>query len=425
MIRTIVRYNALLSIMIGFSSNALPPVNLFRPSDAFLIPERVPGSCFQFTVGYEGSLSTRGFKDDHDECNQTNESCDVQKEVNVLQIYQRKQNALASLKGFDACTRLGQISQLFNINDENGTQGIFIPTGCLKVPINLMFAARYYAPYNISFGLFLPVYSIELAQVQWREKTNNKIMEDRLESDFIKLIHDIAGLSLRGWKRTGVGDLLAQVAWMRDFPQARPLLSNVRVQLRFGVSAPTGLRQDEDKILAFPFGNDGSWGLQFAGSLQLTFCNYIRGGIDAEFLYLFGNTRLRRVRTDCHQTDLLFLTKVPAFKEFGFSQQFNVFVETCNIFRGLTFRLNYQYLKRNEDRLFVCNDRIDPFIVNSAESLQDWTAHSLIFGVGYDFRRDFPTQRLAPSLLGWFKWGFNGKRAILAHTLGVTFTVSF
>jgi hypothetical protein len=425
MIRTIVRYNALLSIIISFSSNALPPINLFRPSDAFLIPERVPGACFQFTVGYEGTLSIRGFKDDHDECNQFNESCAISKEVNVLQIYQHEQNALAAFKSVDARTHLGHISQLFNINDENGTQGIFVPTGCLKVPLNLMFAARYYAPYGISFGLFLPVYSMELSQVRWREKINDRIMEDRLESDFIRLIHDVSGLRLRGWKRTGVGDFLAQVAWTKDFPQARPLLSNVRVQVRCGISAPTGLRQDEDKILAFPFGNDGSWGLQFAGNLQLTFCNYFRGGIDAEFLYLFGNTRLRRVRTNCHQTDLLFLTKVPAFKEFGLSQQFNIFLETCNFFRGLTFKLNYQYLKRNEDRLFVCNDSIDPFVVNAAESLQDWTAHSLIFGVGYDFRRDFTTSCLAPSVLGWFKWGFNGKRAILANTLGVTFTVSF
>jgi hypothetical protein len=404
---------------------AFPPLNLFRPSDAFLIPEQVPCLPFQFTVGYEGTISARGFQDDHEECNQVGEDCDTDKKVNVLQIYQHKQNALAALKGADAGTKQGQVSQLFNINDESGDQGFLVPTGRFRVPLNLMFAARYYAPYGINFGLFLPVYSMELDHVRWRTKANPTTMEGKLEKNFTELIDEVSSLNLRGWKRTGIGDLLAQVVWTANFPQARPILSNVRVQLRFGISAPTGLKQDEDKILAIPFGNDGSWGVQVAGGLRLTFCRYLHGGIDAEFLSLFGNTRARRVRTDCHQTDLLFLTKVPTFREFGLSQQYNIYVETCNFLKGLSLRINYQFLKRNEDKLFVCNDHIDPFIVNDAESLQDWTAHSLIFGLKYDFKSDLATQKWAPSVLGWFKWGFNGKRAILANTLGVTFTMSF
>lgn len=421
-----VRYTILLSIFSSMNSWALPPINLFRPSDPFLIPERDPCNPFQFTVGYEGALSIRGFQDDHEECDQIG-TCTVEKdkEVNVLQIYQDKQNALAAFKGFDGSTRQGQLAQLFNIHDENGTQGLFVPKGCFRVPLNLMFAARYHFSHGISFGFFLPVYTMELTDVRWKEKSNSKVFENRLQEDFTQLVSDLAQLKLRSWKRTGIGDFLSQVSWTQNFPQARPLLTNVQVQLRFGVSVPTGEKQDEDKVLALPFGNDGSWGLQFAGGLNLTFCHYLRGGIDAEFLFLFGNTRNRRIRVDCHQTDLLFLTKDQAFREFGFSQQYNIFLETCNFFRGTRLRLNYQYLKRNEDRLFICNDRIDSFIANDAESLQDWTAHSFIVGVGYDFARDIPQSPFIPSLLGWFKWGFNGKRALLANTLGVTLSVSF
>ena len=90
---------------------------------------------------------------------------------------------------------------------------------------------------------------------------------------------------------------------MRDFPQCRALLNNVRVITRLGLVCPTGKREDEDRLLAFPFGNDGAWGLQFAGGIDLTFGYTLRGGIDVEFIYLFGNTRCRRIKTAPDQTD--------------------------------------------------------------------------------------------------------------------------
>jgi hypothetical protein len=418
--------------MVAFASYttlwALPPINLFRPSDRFILPEIWPCTPFEFTVAYEGSIKVRGFQDDDDECRQVSTDCSVdgEKKVNVLHIYQDKQNALAAFKGFESTTSLGQLSQLFNINDENGGRGTFKPTARFKVPLNLMFIAQYNYKYGLSFGLYLPVYSMELSRVRWYECANATTLENRLEHDLIKLIKDTADLDITGWKRTGIGDLVAMVLWTGNFPQIEKfLLTNVRVNARLGLNFPTGKRQDEDKILAIPFGSDGSWGIQMAGGLDLFFCSFLRGGLDAEFLYLFGNTRCRRLKVDCNQTDLLFLTKLPAFREFGLSQQFNLYLEAFNFCKGLTFKVNYQFLKRNEDKLFVCNDRIDPFIVNSAESLQDWTAHSFILSAGYDYGYQCPTSRFIPAIKGWVKWGFNGKRALLANTLGVELTVSF
>ncbi len=404
---------------------AIPPINLFRPSDRPLMPRPLPCWGGQLSIGYEGAIKTKGFRDDGDERFQVciDQSSEIDKKTNVLHIYQTDQNGLAALKGFDAHSKPGQLSQLFNINDENGTQGLFRPCGDLKVPVNLLFSQRFYFNHGLSFALHLPVLSMELKDVRWRSLNGSTTGEQRLEEDLLRHIREVSGLDLQGWKRTGIGDLVAQMSWIRDFPQAKPALTNVRVQGRLGVDFPTGKVADPDKILAIPFGNDGSWGIQFAGGLDLSFCYSLRGGIDAEFLYLFGNTRTRRVKTVCNQTDLLFLMKRPTFREYGLGQQYNIYIESCDLVRGLSLKANYQFLKRNEDRLFVCSDRIDTAVVNTAESLQDWTAHSLILMANYDFCA--PESRVLPSLMGWFKWGFNGKRAILANTIGLQFSLAF
>ncbi|MBA3535641.1 MAG: hypothetical protein H0T84_03370, partial [Tatlockia sp.] len=233
-------------------------------------------------------------------------------------------------------------------------------------------------------------------------------------------------LSLNGWKRQGIGDLVAQGTWKLDHPQAKPFLRCVSTQLRFGLSMPTGLKQDEDKILAFPFGNDGSWGLQIAGGLDLLFAHRLRGGLDAEFLYLFGNTRDRRIRAGNGQTDLLFFNKNCAFKEYGLGQQYNLYVEAFDLLGGLSVKLNYQYLKRNEDKLYVRNDGIDSVgLVNNAQSLQNWTAHSFIVGLNYNFCQPCSPWPVEPYVSFWYKHGFNGKNALLANTIGASVTANF
>ncbi len=410
------------------SLDALPPINLFRPSDRFLMPEPIM-CCWgsQLSIGYEGAFHIRGFRDDEDFLLQAciNESTGIEKKTNVLDIYQTRQNVLAGLKGLGCETSESQLAQLFNINDENGTQGIYCPTGCLHVPLNLLISQRFYFNYGLSLGLHLPVYQMKLDNIRWKSINTCTTSEQLLEPDFLEHVRTLSSLNLRGWNRTGIGDFVAQLTWMKDFPQTKAFLDNVRVQMRLGLNFPTGKLQDEDLLFAFPFGNDGSWGLQWAGGLDLTFCSMLRGGVDVEFLYLFGNTRCRRVKTVCNQTDLMFLASVPAFREFGLGQQYNLYLESCNFWRGLSCKLNYQFLKRNDDRLDVCSDRLDTIVINSAESLQDWTAHSLIFGARYDFCKDYPEARVQPSLIAWVKWGFNGKRALLANTLGLQLSLAF
>jgi len=398
---------------------AMAPINIFRPTDKFLIPTKWPCTLFQATLAYENAFKIRGYQADDDELKTF-----AQRKVNVMQIYQCKQDAIAMLKNFSPNCSQGQLAELFSLNDDDGTQGIFTPCGDFKIPVNLMFGLRAHFTPTFSFGLFLPYYVMELSHVRWTPDIISGFVPMTTEQLF-SLAKTQGGLDLGGWRRQGIGDLYAQLTWAADFPQMRPLLRNVRPQVRFGVLCPTGKKQDEDKLLAFSFGTDGAWGAQIAGSLDLTFGNYIRGGLDAEFIYLFGNTRERRIKTDLAQTDLLFLTKLPAYKEFGLYQQYNIFLESYAFISNFTVKINYQHLKHNDDRLFVCSDRIDPLVINSAESLQEWTTNSFIFSLNYDPCAPNSTSWFKPYISAWYKLGLNGKRALVADTAGIALSLSW
>ena len=399
----------------------IAPINIFRPTDKFLIPPKWPCTWLQPQISYEGTTKVRGFQDDDEDDNKRFD----ERKVNVLQLWQCEQDALAMLKGSDPASALGQLSQRFTINDDNGNHGIFVPCGDFKVPVNLMFATRFHFNYDASLGFFLPYYVMELSNVRFRQKTNNSTFEDILGQDLLKTASELACLDLNGWKRQGIGDLLIQGRWARDFPQAKPLLTNACPEVRLGLNIPTGKKQDEDKLIAFPFGTDGAWAVQLAGGLNLTFNCYLRGGIDVEFVYLFGNTRLRRIKTDPAQTDLLFPVKVPAFKEFGLVQQYNIYIKTGNFLPYTSFRLDYQHLKHNEDRLFVCSDKFDPLVIDSAQRLQDWTTNSFIFSLDYDPSCSCSDSYFKPFVTAWYKLGFVGKRALLANTAGISLSLSF
>ncbi len=411
-----------LSISFQVSLYAFFPINIFRPYDRVLMPEPWPGKCVQCTVAYEGGLEFHGFQADISE---------VWKKVNVLRVYQDTQNALAMLKGFDPRSPLSTLAQRLNIDDATNNRGHFLPLGCLDLKSNYMFSLRSYLPYNFIVSVHLPYYNIMLRNVQWHDLTPDRRAEDRLArqlltSNFISRVRELGGLDITGWHRKGVGDLVVMGQWLRDFPQIKPLLKNIRLNARAGVSLPTGLRQDEDRLLAFSFGNDGSVGLLFGGGIDATMSAYIRTGIDLEFLYLFGNTRERRVKVEATQTDLLFLTKIKAFKEFGWTQHFNIYIESYKFWRDLSFKVNYEFLKHFRDKLWLYDEAINPHIANSAESLQEWTIHNIIFNLTYNPICDLgPNYPVGPYISLFYKVGFNGKRALAGNTLGIALSVSF
>lgn len=395
------------------------PTNFFNAQDILVVSPGIDiGFKARLNVGFESSFEFDAFQaDDDDQCP------DWRKRCNVLQLWQDEQNALAAVKGNDAGTNLGQFAQLFNMDDDNGTHGHFIPCG--KLQLNSFLASfQWCLRPNCNIGLYVPVYWGSLKNVTWREKNNHVTYEDNLVPHMITALEKLGGMNLYGWQRSGFGDIVGLFSWLQDFPQNKIILRNVRTGLRGGLNFPTGKPEGEDQLLAIPFGWDGGAGFIMAGYLELTLDWRIRLALDVELMHLFGNTRCRRIKTDIAQTDLLFLTKATTYKEPGFTQHFTLFGEYVPSFMdGLSLRASYQFTKHMEDKLFLNTNQYDPVIVNSAESLQEWTTHSAVFQILYEHFR--PGATIQPSASFFVKYGFNGKRALLANTVGFTCGIEF
>lgn len=402
------------------SVNALPPINLFQPYDVLIKPQRPPLHTWQLMVGYEGAFHIRGFMEDEDFSGQHI----VCAKGNVLQLWQKKQDAIAAFKGQPATSAAGAQSQFFNINDDNHTHGIFCPCASLHIPVNMLFGLQYRLPWNLTLAAYLPYRVAKLDDVVWREQANGVTFEQLTGPDLITKMETVGNMSLRGWKRHGVGDLALQLEYYRHFPQAKPYLRNVGLEIRGGFLVPTGLKTDPDKLLAFPFGYDAGLGIMIAGRLELWYIHHLRIGIDVELLHLFGSTRQRRIATDPAQTDLFLLSKSSTFKDPGFVQHYTIYGDLFQAWRGLSARLAYQYTKHNEDRYYPCAQGVSFTTVNNAESLQEGTTHSIIAALTYDWNR--PVNACwKPSISLLYKNGFNGKRALLVDSVSCVLSVAF
>jgi hypothetical protein len=406
---------------LSFYIQGIPRLNLFQPYDILIVPERIGNTHFTFQVGYEASLHTHGFRADDDE-----KLDRWRKRVNPLQLWQDTQNGTTALRGIGDHKLIDELLPFLYDHYDHAMPRCFIPSGRLDVHANLMLSAQFYLPHNLIFGLYLPWYSVERKNVHWRDARTHELFEELPLDECLSKLEKIGHINLRqGWKRSGIGDLATLVWWFKNYPQLKRHLRDVRLGARGGLLFPTGKKGDEERLLGLPFGHDGSLGILFGGTLELGLNHYIILGADIEFIHLFGNTRLRRVRVDPAQTDLLLMTRLPAFRDPGFIQHYTLFIQALRFYRGLSLTLAYQYTKQNNDKLFLSSDRFDSRFADCSESLDDWTVHNLVFKLNYDFFGLYHDHPIQPSIAAFYKLGLNGKRSIVADTLGATVSISF
>ncbi len=399
-----------------FATN-LYSMNLVRPYQILLRPPKQPDSWLQlYSIGQFG-FGDNAFGIDGNE-------------VNPLQIYQCEQNALTMLNGFDSATKIGQ-KRIRVDADDDCFRGQLTPCGDFNVDAALRFGARFFFDYHLSLALYLPYYKMKLNNVCWQDLTQNVSIQDvrtqcYLTNCLAENVCDLGGLDITGWERGGIGDTTISLEWINDYPQQKELLHNVTINGRLGMTVPTGLKTDEDKILAFPFGNDGAIGLVFAIGLDLYLGNYVKAGLDVQLMHLFGNNRCRRIKTDVRQTDLLLLQKADAFKDFGLTQQFSFYFELYNCLGGLSAEVAYQFYKRGEDILSLSSNEFSTDIANTAISLRGFTTHDAFFILNYDFADHMDEcSRWSPYVSAFVNIPFNGKRSIVAKTAGVVLGLNF
>ena len=409
----------LLSVLSSISSThllALPPCGFVRPFEYnFVIPQYGHNHA-AVDVQLHGGVAVNAYN-----LNGT--------KVSPLHYLQPNENSLAMVKGFAAGTEQSAIAQQFNVNDDDGTRGRLVFNGKISAPVSALFTLHKVFHEHWFVGLSLPVYSMKLSNLSWADQTLNLNLADTLTKTLLtnNLAANVArlgnNLTLQDWSKTGPGDVACIGGYRHNFFQNKPWIKEVMVNVRAGFTLPTGLTQDEDLLMNMPFGNDGSVALIVGGGLELNLKQRVRAGLDVNFLHTFNNTRARRIKVDSTQTDFLLLTKTDVQKDPGFFQEFNIYLEP-KIIEGLSFLWGYQYKKKGKDHFYVVSNAYSSTIANTAESLKEWTMHSMLLQSKVALDTLTGNER-APHCSLFCTVPFNGLRSLQVVDLGCSIFVDF
>lgn len=390
-------------------------MNLLTPYDPVIRPFKSESEKMQFFVMIEGGAgSAKGFN--------------AHEQVDTLHMYESTQNALTMLEGFPAQSM--QSNLLAQLSGANTIP--FCVRGDLKLDAAWAISMRYMLSPEWSINAYLPFHSMRLSHVSWVDQTARVTVEDQLvhqllTDNFAANIYMLGGgLTIDDWHRVGPGDLTFLLEWCKEFPQAKPVLRNVTLDAWAGISAPTGLRGDTDKIVALPFGFDGAWALPFSFDLEITLGKHVRCGFDVQLTHIFGHTSSGRIPTACNQTTLLYLQKACVFKNFGWNQQFTIYGGVFDLPKGSLLRIGYEFAKQGESTVSLVFNDFSTEIANRSPVLESWTSHQIIVRADYQFKTllddDAP---VLPTLSLFARIPFNGKRSALFTTIGGSFTLDF
>jgi len=410
------RYHLLVLVLLNTMTASLDAMYLLHPYEQMWRPEIRDDFSWQYNVILEHGFGTQAFNEDG---NMTN----------VLRIWNSSQDALAMLNGFSPLSAIGQLRTKIGAPDD-GVRGHFLVDGDLRYHAGVGLSVRMGLPYHLCVGLHLPFYAFSLRNVCWQNQTKNLTVDDArvqqyLTNNFFANVTALGdGLNLQGWQRSGLGDLTVLAEWVQNFKQQKDFLHNVLLQARFGVGIPTGKKTDEDKIFALSFGTDGGWYLVIGGGLTASVANYLRAGFDVELTHIFSVNKLRRIKTNVEQTELLLLQKAYALKNYGLTQRFNLFLEAYRFFDGLSAKVGYQFIRHGDDSLSVQGNNFSTFIANTAKSLEEWTQHNLFFFVSYDGDHD-PDAWVHPYASLFVELPFNGQFIAHNKVIGAVLSIDF
>jgi hypothetical protein len=368
--------------------------------------------CFDINCMGSVSTNTKGFQVCCDDV-----YGDTSKhKVNVMQVWQDYQNGLAALRGADPLSEIGALDELFNTQGEAAEYAFFRPCGDLSLQ-SFSAALQWHGSPCWFVGLYIPIYHMKLRLNQWTPLQENTGLFEEAQYRQKVNFEELSNLSVCSWSRTGFGDTAALFWWHNRYYQYRPLLRSVMIAARGGLNLPTGKNADMKEVFSQPFGLNGGVGLIGGMDLEVDLASYAHAGIDIELIYGFGSSSIERVRVDNRQTDLLFLQKVKAFRDPGLVQQFTLYMGAHNLCRTFELTAAYQFRKQNDDTLYLYDNRFDGVVASNAQSVQEWTTHTLhLTGL---WRHSRYTASLG------YQWTVNGKRSIGVDAVNLSLAVAF
>ena len=400
----------------GVSLFSMAPTNFYRPYDVNLKTTDIKNKSWKFGADIEYGSTNNGKNDE-------------EYKSNILNLVNPTESSIAMLTGFQKDSEpweiINNLGYVFSAPTDDGVRGHLKFKGHFS-EMNLNLWGKCKLPIKsiggrFDFCVYLPIKNIKINDISRQDLTQDVLAADLYVKEFITnqldyLVETYGNLDLSDWSQTGIGDLTFLINWYEDFKQDKEFLKNVRLSIHVGLSAPSAKTKDEDKVFSLPLGNDGAWGIPVGIGLDLFFISSLRAGLELELLPLLDETRERRLKIDEAQTDYLILQKGMATKDFGLTWKFNLYLESFHFYRGLSARASYQFIKHEDDGLTAKSDDFVYSIINSAESLKEWTSHNFIFQFNYDFFEEFKNSWIKPQASLFVKLPITGRKVICPYT---------
>lgn len=400
--------------------NTFEAMNIVRPFKFFFNPSPHYGTRWQVFALPETGFHATGFNG----CSHP---------THVTKLWHCTENSLAMLDGFPADSPIG--AKRIQVDaDDDGERGHFKVKADFRVDFGCTLAVRRTLPYNILLGIYMPFFTMKLDNVCWCDQTTtgskataeDERVRTNLTNDIVNQTAALGCLDIRSWRRSGPGDLAIVLDWLQDFVQAKPLLRNVRLNARLGLTLPTGKKSDVNKILAFPFGYNGTSALIFGGGLNCTLGCYTHLGFDVELRSLFGNTTCQRIKVANCQTELLLLQKARVYNDYALEQQYTIFGELYDLIPHTSVKLAYQFFKRGDSTISLYGNCFSDKIANSAQDIQERNWHEILCIATYDFGYlTHDHSRATPSLSVYGEFPYRGKRTLTCLGIGLMANVDF
>jgi len=404
---------------------SLAPTNFYRPYDINFKTVDVRDKDWKVGVNFEYGSTSKGR--DWDE-----------NKANVLRLANPTQSSIAMLAGFKKDSEpwklLNGLPFKYSPTADDGVRGYFKFSGDFE-ETDFTVCGRYRLPLNslpgkFDFYAYLPFKDMKISNVKKEDQTKAIVdadfyVQDNITKKLDELVKTYGNLDLGNWSSFGVSDLAFILNWFDDFKQDKEYLKNVRLHAHVGLTVPTGKEKNEDKAFSLPLGNDGAWGIPFGLGIDLGFVNHLKSGLELEILALLDDTKTRRLKTHEKQTDFLFLQKGEATKSFGLTWKFNLYLQSFHFYRGLSAKAVYQFIKHDDDRVTAKSDDFVYSIINSAQSLKEWTSHNLILQLNYDFFKEAKNFVVKPQLCLFYKMPLTGRQVISPYTFGAQVSCIF
>ena len=356
----------------------------------------------------------------------------------VLSIYQDTQSSIAMLlgapEGSPITTLARTLSAALLPATDDGCRGRFELDGNYR-EFDYTFFGQYTflipnLPGNFDLTALVPFKERSINNIEWCDLTQDVLSADLLVKELITdnlddVVCELGGLKIRDFTNEGIADVVFMFRWWNDFIQIRKRLKKVRLTARVGVTIPTAGKRDPDEIFSLPLGYDGAIGIPGTLGLDLYFINHIKLGAEFQAFKLLNHTRVMRLKTAREQTDFLLLNKGSVRKKVGVQWKFNLYAQAERFFHGLSAMVAYQYIKQDDSKLHPKSHKFVSNIINTAESLKDWTTQNIIFQANYDFFEDYKDFFIKPQLSFFAKFSLDGRRVIDPDTIGGQLAFNF